>query len=214
MCGKQKERIAIATTISQAVDAKIKSGAVNLEQQYGDRQKARTMDRALDEIRQDAKLAVTRAGEALGGKRGMQLQLTYLRAVKNSTKALGVANCGEYAGFVFWKLYKRGIFPISFVQVARVKHFHNHAFVVIGLTDAKDSEDMNDWKGRDLVICDPWLMRLLDMKNKQAVAVERGAYTPEEYIQATAKYFYDGTNVGIAFGLNGAVGEVPKIKLR
>ncbi len=213
MCGNQKKWLGIASTLSQIIDGKIKLGAVNLEQRYGNYSNYLKMDDALDDVRSDAELAFKKSADVSSEHGGMLRQLAYFRMVKNSSKEHGVANCGEYAGYVYWRLYRQGVFPIAFIQVVNVKHFHNHAFVAIGLTSTAKEQDMNDWKGRDIVICDPWLMRLLDMK-KKTVSTERGAFTPEEYILATAKYFENGTKVVRPFGSTESHGVVPKLKFK
>ncbi len=212
MCGNLLKRLGIAKEVALFVDGKIKLGAVNLEKKYGDSKKYLDMSDALNEVYVDSSLAIKKTSEEFKEKSKQIRQLAYFRMVKSSARNKGVGNCGEYSGYVYWRLYKQGVFPISLIFVQDVEIYSNHAFVVIGLTSTEQEQDMNAWKGKDIVICDPWLMRLLKHENI-VVSEYQGAYTPEEYIKVTAKYFNNGTKVTNAFALTESLGTLPKLQL-
>ena len=211
MCKTQLERLAVASVVAESVDSKIRLGAVNLAEEAGKGDQYRAMDKALDLIREDANQAFAVMKEkSLDGMIG---QLTYFRIVKNSAKKHGVANCGEYAGYSYLKLYRKGVFPIHYVGADNVKYYHNHAFVTIGLPASTRGEcSMSTWS-EDVVICDPWLMQRQGIY-KKGKAEQKGAYTVEEYIEATREVFRNGDIVNCYFGSGESVGTVPKVNLK
>lgn len=211
MCKTQLERLAIASVIAETIDSKIKLGAVNLAVEGGKGDQYEAMDGALALIREDASQAFAVMTE--NSLEGMIAQLAYFRIVKNSAKKHGVANCGEYAGYTYLKLYRKGVFPIHYVGADNVKYYHNHAFISIGLpATTRGKCAMSEW-AEDVVICDPWLMQRQGI-HKQTKPEYKGAYTVKEYIEATKGVFGDGDTVNCMFGSGESVGEVPNINLK
>jgi hypothetical protein len=210
----QDERMAVAKAVSMAVEAKIKLGAPNIAEHWGDKEQSKTMNALLDEVRIDAGLAAKTAREALGPSAAAQM--AYFRMVKNSAKGHGVADCGEYTGYVMWRLYKKGVFPIHYIGVESVEVVVNHAFVAIGLESEGTKQYIDAWTDQEVAICDPWLAQLIRTgKTPLKAKAEHntsGAFTPEEYIALTADLFRRGTRVDVVFGLDKSVGEIPKLK--
>jgi hypothetical protein len=212
MCKTLMERLAVASVVAESINSKISGGALNLAKEGGKSDQYEKMDLALEAVRMDASQAnaVMKEQQSLSG---MLRQLAYFRIVKNSSKKHGVANCGEYAGYVYLKLYRKGIFPIHFISAVDVKYYYNHAFVVIGLPPSTSGKCyMSDWAD-DVVICDPWLMQRQGIYKKGKPEFN-GAYTAKEYIEATKEVFRNGDKVECVFGIDASLGTVPKINLK
>lgn len=202
------DRMAVAATISSVINHKIPNGAANIQRLVDGGGKVSTqLGRQLDDVRACANLVAAKLGE-MGDLSVMQQQLFYFRSVKNAARQMGAAQCGELAGYVYWRLHRQGTYPISFVKVANVKRFDNHAFVAIGLSEHKGEQEMSNW-GEDVVICDPWLNQLLETQGK-AKQADKGAYSVSEYIEFTKPYFEDGDSVTVAFSMGKSAGDVPK----
>jgi hypothetical protein len=210
MCKTLLERLAVASLVAQSIDSKITLGAFNLAIEAGKEDQYDTMKKALALVREDAEqAAAVMKDKSLDG---MIKQLAYFRMVKNSAKKHGVANCGEYAGYSYLKLYKKGVFPIHYIGAANVEYYYNHAFVTISLPPSTRGEcAMSKWAD-DVVICDPWLMQRQGIYKKTKTDF-RGAYTVKEYIEATKDVFGNGDIVECIFGTGKSLGTVPSINL-
>jgi len=206
----QLERLAAAANINRAIDLKIKNLPPNIAE-VTRQQNAKNLMSELDFVREDAKLTFAKLNEKK--LTGMLGQLAYFRRVSKSAREHQVANCGEYAGYVFWKLYKSSTLPISYIAVDNVRTYQNHAFVLIGSAD-KGEQDMSNWKGTDYVISDPWLPHLIRQVSTAPLGLNEnaGAFTPETYIDLTKDWFKDGTKVKSLFGQATLLEqEVPKL---
>lgn len=73
--------------------------------------------------------------------------------VAQQAEAAGCGNCGEQAAVAFVYLNRRGINPLTYMNLLDGTGVAIHSFVVIG-TDFTDGE-ASGW-GDDAVICDAW----------------------------------------------------------
>lgn len=215
----QDERLAHAKAVALTVDDRIEYRAENIARISGRHEEAPILGELIDRLRIDARLARQTALQQLGG--GDVFQMAYYRMEKTLAKLEGVANCGEYASYVMWRLYKQGVFPIHLISVEKVKSFRNHAFVAIGLSDVNPRQDMENWEDQEVAICDPWLGQLIravgpSMKSKMGDKSNNkvGAFRPLEYKKLTWDLFDKGTIVQIEFGLTTSAGNIPKLPVR
>lgn len=113
-------------------------------------------------------------------------------AASKSSKEFEAGTCGAQSRYVFLKFYRRGLFPIDLVAFADVPTYEDHEMVVVGLPPAvKPMEDLRSFTGHtDVVICDPWMMMLLEAKAGRRTG---GAYSVGGFIEHTQGFLTNYT---------------------
>ena len=200
----QKERLSIASVVANDIKSKVNLGAPNLSELANRDPKVQIeMIAAIKSLRRDAALARYLASSKTGGMTPKK-RLEYFKTVMELSDKYEVAMCGEFVRAVFWTLYQKSVFPIAYVTADNVDDFGNHSFCVIGIKGKEgDIQYMKKWDS-DVVICDPWLM-LLRKHIKTSKSEYTGAYTVDDFIKTTKKYFRDGDKVRIRFCMEKAL---------
>lgn len=113
-------------------------------------------------------------------------------AASKSSKEFEAGTCGAQSRYVFLKFYRRGLFPIDLVAFDNVPTYGDHEMVVVGLPPAvKPMEDLRGFVDlTDVVICDPWMMMLLEAKAGRPTG---GAYSVNGFIEHSTGFLTDYT---------------------
>lgn len=125
----------------------------------------------------------------IGGLPEKERMLNLFKTQERIAKYRKSANCGEIASFTFLALYRSGIVPLSIWNVPYMQGWGNHTFVTIGHPATEnETQYIENWEeDNEMVICDPWMKKLLQLSKNPSISA---VFNPATYRPLVEDYTF------------------------